>query len=271
MINFKTGSIFSRKTGNELQNIDPEPANQILAVWGSPSSGKTIVSVKLAWHLASRRKNVALLLCDMTAPPLPYVCPPSDIECLKSLGSILAAARMTDNLIKHNCMLHKKQSHITIIGMLKGENAFTYPSYTAEQAVDMIEHLRNIVPYIIIDCGSTIATDILSAVALMESDAVLRLVNCDLKSISYLSSQFPLLMDKKWDTEKQYKVASNVKQYEALGNMEQILNGVTFKIPHSEEVEQQSLAGDLFKDLGLKDSRGFRKEIDKISMEVFGI
>lgn len=59
----------------------------------------------------------------------------------------------------------------------------------------MIENLRKIAPFVIIDCGSYIANDILSAVALMESDSVLRLANCDLKSISYLSSQLPLLRD----------------------------------------------------------------------------
>ncbi len=271
MINFKTGSIFSRKIGHEQQNVEQEPENQVLAVWGSPSAGKTIVSVKLAKHLASKRRNVALLLCDMTAPPLPCICPPSDIEGEKSLGSILAATHVTDNLIRQNCMLHKKENYITLIGMLKGENVFSYPAYSAEQATELIEHLRNIAPYIIIDCSSTIATDILSAVALMESDVVLRIVNCDLKSISYLSSQLPLLMDQKWDADKQYKIASNVKQYEAMENMEQVLHGVTFKIPHSEEVEQQYLVGNLFKDLGLKDSKGFRKEIEKISKEVFGI
>jgi len=46
---------------------------------------------------------------------------------------------------------------------------------------------------------------------------------------------------------------------------------VAFKIPHSDELENQALAGDLFRDLVFKDSRGFRKEIEKISKEVFGI
>ena len=75
-------------------------------------------------------------------------------------------------------------------------------------------------PYVIIDCGSYIANDILSAIALMESDAVLRLVNCDLKSISYLSSQLPLLRDNKWDADKQYKIASNIKPNEASEHVE---------------------------------------------------
>ena len=238
---------------------------------GSPSSGKTTVSVKLAKHLADKKRNVALLLCDMTAPMLPCICPPSDLEWERSLGSILAATHVTDTLIKQNCITHKKISYLTLIGMLKGENVFTYPPYNAELATELLDHLRDVGPYVIIDCSSYIANDILSAVALMEADSVLRLVNCDLKSISYLSSQLPLLKDNKWDADKQYKVASNIKTNQASEHIEQVLGNVAFKIPHSDELENQALAGDLFRDLALKDSRGFRKEIEKISKEVFGI
>lgn len=271
MLNFMKGSLFSRNTGNRQEAAEAEKDVQVLAVWGSPGSGKTTVSVKLAKYLADKRRNVALLLCDMTTPMLPCICPPSDLECEKSLGSILAATHITDTLIKQNCITHKKMNHLLLIGMLKGENVFTYPPYDAELATELIDHLRNIAPYIIIDCGSAIATDILSAVALMEADSVLRLVNCNLKSISYLSSQLPLLRDNKWDADKQYKVASNVKPQEASEHIEQVLGSVVFKIPHSGELESQVLAGDLFRDLALKESRGFRKEIEKISKEVFGV
>jgi len=207
----------------------------------------------------------------MTAPMLPCVCPPSDLECEKSLGSILAATHITDTLIKQNCVTHKRYRHLLLIGMLKGENVFTYPPYTPELAAELIDHLRDIAPHVIIDCGSHIANDILSAVALMEADSVLRLVNCDLKSISYLSSQLPLLKDNKWDADKQCKVASNLKPHQASEHIEQVLGDVAFKIPHSDELESQALAGDLFRDLALGDSRGFRREIGKISQEVFGV
>lgn len=271
MLNFIKGSIFSRSTGGEAQAAGAEKDDQVLAVWGSPSSGKTTVSVKLAKYLADKKRNVVLLLCDMTAPMLPCICPPSDLECERSLGSILAATHVTDTLIKQNCITHKKISYLTLIGMLKGENVFTYPPFNAELATELLDHLRDIAPYVIIDCSSYIANDILSAVALMEADSVLRLVNCDLKSISYLSSQLPLLKDNKWDADKQYKVASNVKTNQASEHIEQVLGNVAFKIPHSDELENQALAGDLFRDLVFKDSRGFRKEIEKISKEVFGI
>ena len=61
-----------------------------------------------------------------------------------------------------------------------------------------------------------------------------------------------------------------MKSNEASEHMEQVLGNVVFQIPHSQELAAQVLSGHLFTDLALKDSRGFRKEIEKIAKEVFG-
>lgn len=231
-MNFKKNGIFGRREDGGQTGQAPDlygAPNQVLAVWGSPGSGKSTVAVKLARYLAGKKKNVILVLCDMTAPMLPCICQPGELECEHSLGSILAAVRVSESLVKHNLITHKKYGGLTFLGMLKGENEYTYPPFTASQASELLQCLKGIAPYIIIDCGSYIANDILSAVALMESDAVLRLVNCDLKSISYLSSQLPLLRDNKWDADKQYKVASNVRTDEASDHAEQVLGNVTFR------------------------------------------
>lgn len=271
MLNFKKNGIFTRQTPKEDAPPPQEPQDGILAVWGSPGSGKTVTAVKLAKHLADRKKNVVLLLCDMTAPMLPCICPPSELEGEHSLGSILAAAHVTEPLIKHNLVTLKKHKHLTILGMKKGENEYTYPPYEQTQAQELLDNLRKIAPFVVVDCGSYIANDILSAVALMEADSVLRLANADLKSVSYLSSQLPLLRDSKWDSEKQYKVAGNIKPWQAGEQIGQALGSVAFTLTHSPELEEQYLAGNLLADLSLKDSRPFRKEIEKIAKEVFGV
>ena len=66
-------------------------------------------------------------------------------------------------------------------------------------------------------------------------------------------------------------MASNVKQQEASSHIEQVLGNVAFQIPHSSEVETQFLEGEMLGELCLKESRAFRKEIEKIGREVFGV
>jgi flagellar biosynthesis GTPase FlhF len=80
-MNFKKRSIFHRGADDEPEQEVQAESGGMLAVWGSPGSGKTITAVKLAKALADKKKNVALLLCDMTAPMLPCICPPSELEC----------------------------------------------------------------------------------------------------------------------------------------------------------------------------------------------
>ena len=68
-MNFKQNSLFTRNTGFDEEQADVQGG--VLAVWGSPSSGKTTVSVKLADYLARKKKNVLLIFADMTTPPCP--------------------------------------------------------------------------------------------------------------------------------------------------------------------------------------------------------
>ena len=179
------------------------------------------------------------------------------------------AYRIVCNTAEYNLTTHKKMPYLTMLGLRKGENEYTYAACTKQQAEELINGLREIAPYVVIDCSSYIANDILSAVALMEADSVLRLANCDLKSIGYLSSQLPLLRELHWDEDKQYKAASNIKPLQAADRIGQVLGSVAFQLPHSQELEEQYLEGTLLNDLSMKDSKAFRREIEKICKEVF--
>ena len=78
-----------------------------------------------------------------------------------------------------------------------------------------------------------------------------------------------MLEDAEWDVDKQYTVASNVKPYQAADHIGKALGDATFVLPYSQELEEQYLGRDLLADLALKDSRPFRKELEKIIAEVF--
>ncbi len=271
-MNILKNSIFSRFTSDEREELDDDGlVGGILCVWGSPNSGKSIVAAKIAKYLADRRRDTVLLLCDTAAPMLPCLLAPQELDVEKSLGAILSATHVTPPLVEHNMMTLKNNPHLSIIGMLKGENEFTYPPYTRVQAEELLDCLRDIAPFVIVDCSSYIANDVLSAVSLMDCDSAIRIVNCDLKSISYLSSQLPLLQNSGFQMEKQYKVAGNVKPNHGTNQMAGALGSLSFQIPYSEEVEEQYLSGSLLSELNLKSSRGFRAEIKKIVNEVFDL
>ena len=265
-MNFRKASIFQRDTEKPEEQND---SGGMLAVWGSPGSGKTVTAAKIAKMLSARKKNVILLLCDMAAPMLPCICPADALESNGSLAGVLAAARISESLIKHNLVTFKRNSCLAVLGLLERQNEYSTPPFTQKQVVELLDGLRQIASYVIVDCGSYIANDILSAVALMEADSILRLANCDPKSVNYFASQLPLLDGPEWDMDKQYKVASNVKPYQAADLIGKVLGDTAFVLPYSQELEEQYLAGNLLADLALKDSRPFRKELDRIIAEVF--
>lgn len=247
-MNFRKASIFQRDTEKPEEQND---SGGMLAVWGSPGSGKTITAVKIAKMLSARKKNVILLLCDMAAPMLPCICPADALESNGSLAGVLAAARISENLIKHNLVTFKRNSCLAVLGLLERQNEYSTPPFTQKQVVELLDGLRQIAPYVIVDCGSYIGNDILSAVALMEADSILRLANCDPKSVNYFASQLPLLDGPEWDMDKQYKVASNVKPYQAADHIGKVLGDTAFVLPYSQELEEQYLAGNLLADCAL--------------------
>ena len=64
-MNFKKMSIFHRGGAEDDYEQEAQSSGGVLAVWGSPGSGKTVTAVKLAKALADKKRNVALVLCDI--------------------------------------------------------------------------------------------------------------------------------------------------------------------------------------------------------------
>lgn len=140
-MNFRKASIFQRDTEKPEEQND---SGGMLAVWGSPGSGKTITAVKIAKMLSARKKNVILLLCDMAAPMLPCICPADALESNGSLAGVLAAARISENLIKHNLVTFKRNSCLAVLGLLERQNEYSTPPFTQKQVVELLDGLRQI-------------------------------------------------------------------------------------------------------------------------------
>lgn len=243
-------------------------SNQIIAVWGSPSSGKTVTSIKIARELSLKKKNVIVVFCDTLAPDLMTVLPHVSIKD-KSLGSILSAPEITQKNILKKCITVNKNEYISLIGYMKGENCFTYPDYSKERAVDFIILLRHLADYVIFDCLSFFTSDVLSTAALELSDKVIRLSCCNLKAVPYYESMLPLLQDRKFNANRHIKVLSKFRGKEPRELIAEEVGGVQHELPFVEELEEQHITGELFKPLVSKQSKKYRQSIQRLINSVF--
>jgi Mrp family chromosome partitioning ATPase len=144
--------------------------NKILAVWGSPGSGKSVVAAKLARRLAERGAGAALLFCDLAAPMLPCACPPSAVERARSLGAVFAAARVTESLVRNNLTTLNCSDRLTLLGLQKGESARSYPPCQERQAAELIERLRGLADFAVVDCSSSLDALTLAALERAKND-----------------------------------------------------------------------------------------------------
>ena len=170
--------------------------NHILAVWGSPNSGKTVISMKIASALAKQKKNVIVLLADNECPALPVVAPN---ETSLSLGALLTQQSISQETILQYVVNMKKHKYIGLLGYKYGDNVFSYSDYDKDRAAILLVLLRHIADYVIVDCSSMISSDILSTTALETADKVLRVGNCNLKSLSYFHAHLPIIEERKFN------------------------------------------------------------------------
>ena len=225
--------------------------SKTIAVWGSPRSGKTTFSVKLANAIYDRYKtNVVVLFTDITTPTIPVLFPSAKRDTLFSVGKVLTKTDITiDETIK-NLVLIKNKANFGVLGYLCGENKFTYPRYDEIKARDLVDVMKTLANFVIIDCMSNLSESVLSSVAVSEADEVIRLASPDLSCLSWYLSQIPLVAGA-----ERHIQGINVPDMDIcvpVSDVRSHLGEVSFTLPFSKDVKQQFCEGKLFEDVGDK-------------------
>ena len=219
---------------------------KIIAVWGSPNSGKTTFATKLARAIhASYQANVIVLYCDLETPTLPVLFPNEKSKNLGSVGKVLAKTEVEKVDILANAMTLKQFDGLCFLGYKDGENKFTYPKFGRAKAEDLLNVLCEIASYVIVDCTSNLENSILSATAIEKAEQILRLTSPDLKSISFYLSQLPVYADAKYRLDSHILGVNtpNADVFMPIEEAKSHLNEVAFSLPFCLEVKEQLQQG----------------------------
>lgn len=237
--------------------------DKVIAVMGSPGSGKTTAALKLALMQAAAKKNVIVVFCDPFTPVIPTVLP-ADCKHDTSLGSLLTSPALTQAAVLNACVPTEKSEYISFLGYQAGESLMMYPQITRDKAVELFVLLRYLADTIIIDCTSFFEADPASIVAIELADRVLRLGTANLKSVSYYLTHNPMLADSRFRKDTQQTVIGNLKAGQDWESVSQQLGGADFVLPYAPELEQQYDELTLLTPLSQPESTGYTAGIEKL-------
>ncbi len=224
-------------------------SGKIISVWGSPCSGKTTFSTKLASAIYEKyRKTVIVLYCDMDTPVLPVVFPNFKSEYLASVGTALSKIEILQDDVIQSLVTIKGKQNYGFLGFRDGENKYTFPRFIDSKVEDLLDTLCGICDYLIVDCISNLEGNILSSISINRADYIFRLASPDLKSVSWQLSQLPIYSDKKYRLDEHIQ-GINIPctdVFVPLEEMKSHMKELSFIVPYSSAVKSQMQEGRLY-------------------------
>lgn len=121
---------------------------KIIAVCGSPSSGKTTVGLKIAQELYFKKKKPVFFLSpDWNKPTLSYLFPRRKESDLFSLGAVMDHTAITqEELLKHT-VCTEQMKDFGFLGLKTGENRLSYPVPTEDKVLGLFRVAKELAAY----------------------------------------------------------------------------------------------------------------------------
>lgn len=218
--------------------------SKVIAVYGSPSSGKTTFSLKLAQEVYTHSKSKVIFLSpDTKVPSLPYIFPHFKADDLYSLGQALDKTDIFGEDILKQLVATKAMRNLGYLGFKANDNQYSYPRPTTDKLTALFKQMKELADYIVVDC-STDEEDAISAFALSVAETGIRLVTADLKSIGYFASQAYRYVD----IEERSITVLNTTENDVFLPVDEIkahFQSVSAILPYSRELKRQISTGTL--------------------------
>jgi MinD superfamily P-loop ATPase len=221
--------------------------SKIIAIWGSPHSGKTTLSIKLANYIYEKYNAVVtVVFADMLTPSLPVLFPNKKSDEMYSIGTPLSKPDVLQNDVMKNIVTYKGKNNMGFLGFKDGENRHSYPTFKENKVDALFAILKSNVDIAIVDCSSNIQNTI-TASALKNADTVIRLATADLKGVSFFSSQLSLMNDPLYKLGEHIICLNKTENgtYEPISEATSYFKEVAFSFPYSSELVNQYMKGTL--------------------------
>ena len=234
---------------------------KIIAVIGSPGSGKTTVTLKLAQELycATSSGGVIYLSPSLKVPALGVLFPNYTPDSLFSLGNMLNKTDVYEEDILNHLVTVKAMQNFGCLGFKSGENKFSYPELTDDKVQNLFDVLNKMAGYVFVDCTDE-ERDLISQYALGRADSVVMVLSPDLKSMVYLASNEIVLGDHAHRAIRVLNVNEN-ELFSPIDDVKTHVKNISHILPFSKQIRSQHLDGLLYE--RAKDKK-YRKEISDI-------
>ena len=236
--------------------------SKIITFCGSPASGKTTAALKIAEEIYYAKKvSVIFLSPDLSVPCLAFVFPHSKETELYSVGKAMDRTDICREDILKQMNYIKSMENFGFLGFKAGENRYTYPRHTEDKIINLFSVLTEMADYVIVDCTDNDG-GLISSVAKSRADKQIWLINPDIKSMSYYTSNSGISEYNGHNCIKVMNITDN-DLFLPISEVANFFKGVDFSLPFSKELKQQTITGTLYERLADAKYRSAAKSIAK--------
>lgn len=244
----------------------------LVAIWGSPGSGKTTFTMALAAALSKQRKDVLILAADGTTPALPVLLPNvKSLNAGDSVGPLLRAEQLTEQNFKGKILRHPKSDHIFIMGMAKGEiGTLTYGAPRKESVRTLLSQLQRMpFHYLLVDCSSNPLIDPVTLTTMEWADKGFCIVSPDVKGYEFYRAHNGWLENSDSFRMDRFSVVANmVLPTTPIVEAQALFGGFEATLPWSLGVSGKFIAGELLTDFNDRPGIDFARQIDQLAKKM---